>query len=149
MAMMLKPALLVADEPTTALDVTVQAKILELLVEVTAETGSGLLLITHDMGVVAEVADRVMVMRQGRIIESRPAADLFDRPAEAYSRALLAAVPRLDGVGVATLPAGTDPVLRLSGVSGSHFDIFCSDVWADLLRGGGTVRFEGYGGPRG
>ncbi|HSI40184.1 MAG TPA: ABC transporter ATP-binding protein [Xanthobacteraceae bacterium] len=117
MAMMLQPALLIADEPTTALDVTVQARILELLVDVTRENGSGLLLITHDMGVVAQIADRVAVMRRGRIVEEQPTADLFRAPRQAYTRALLAAVPRLDGPGADAPASAGRPVLRLAGVS--------------------------------
>ena len=117
MAMMLEPALLIADEPTTALDVTVQARILELLMDVTRESGSGLLLITHDMGVVAEIADRVMVMRQGRIIEAQTVTSLFKAPRETYTRALLAAVPRLDGPGARRPVTAAQPVLRLASVS--------------------------------
>jgi ABC-type dipeptide/oligopeptide/nickel transport system ATPase component len=97
MAMMMRPALLIADEPTTALDVTIQAQILDLMRALIAETGTSLILITHDMGVVAETADRVLVMREGRAVEEADAATLFAAPREAYTRALLVAVPRLDG----------------------------------------------------
>ena len=90
------PDLLVADEPTTALDVSVQARILKLLRRQTAERGVGVMLITHDMGVVAETADRVAVMRGGEIVESAPASELFRRPRHPYTRALLAAVPPAD-----------------------------------------------------
>jgi ABC-type glutathione transport system ATPase component len=101
MAMVMKPALLVADEPTTALDVTIQAQILDLMRELIAETHTSLVLVTHDMGVVAEMADRVLVMRDGRAVEQAPTRSLFAAPRQAYTRALLAAVPRLDGA-----PAG-------------------------------------------
>ncbi|GAA4990718.1 ABC transporter ATP-binding protein [Pseudonocardia tropica] len=90
-----EPDLLLADEPTTALDVTVQARILELLRDLRDSTGVGVLLVTHNMGVVAELADRVVVLHRGRVVEQRPVADLFDRPATDYTRALLAAVPSL------------------------------------------------------
>ena len=90
------PELLIADEPTTALDVTVQAEILDLMVELQCETGAALALITHDMGVIARLADRVCVMKDGRYVEEGPVADIFARPQTDYTRALLAAVPRLD-----------------------------------------------------
>jgi peptide/nickel transport system ATP-binding protein len=89
------PSILIADEPTTALDVTVQAQILSLLRHLQAETQSGLILITHDMGVVAEMADRVLVMRQGREVEHAPVRQLFATPTAEYTRSLLAAVPVL------------------------------------------------------
>ena len=93
MALALGPRLLVADEPTTALDVTVQAQILELLAGLQGETGMGLLLITHDLGVVAEVADRVAVMYAGRIVETGATADVLVAPAHPYTRGLLASMP--------------------------------------------------------
>jgi peptide/nickel transport system ATP-binding protein len=96
MAMLLKPKLLIADEPTTALDVTVQAQVLDLMGNLTRETGASLLLITHDMGVVAETTDRVLVMRQGRAVETQPVATLFSAPRDIYTRQLLAAVPGAD-----------------------------------------------------
>jgi oligopeptide/dipeptide ABC transporter ATP-binding protein len=95
MALALDPDLLIADEPTTALDVTVQAQILELLAELRNENGMGLVLITHDLGVVAEVADRIAVMYAGRIVETGTAAEVFRRPAHPYTEGLLASVPRV------------------------------------------------------
>ena len=95
MALAGRPRLLIADEPTTALDVTVQAQILALLREIQEQDGMAVLFITHDMGVVAETADRVVVMRRARVVEDGLARELFARPREAYTRALLAAVPRL------------------------------------------------------
>jgi oligopeptide/dipeptide ABC transporter ATP-binding protein len=90
MAIACDPVVLVADEPTTALDVTVQAQILDLLVAMAEELGVALLLITHDMGVVAETADRVCVMYAGRIVEQGPVGDVLGAPAHHYTRALLA-----------------------------------------------------------
>lgn len=94
-ALALKPGLIVADEPTTALDVTVQAEILALLRELRNELGTAIVIITHNMGVVADIADRVIVMNQGKIVEEAPALTLFEAPQEDYTRALLAAVPHL------------------------------------------------------
>lgn len=96
MAIALQPTLLIADEPTTALDVTVQAQILELLDRLRKELDMAVLLITHDLGVVSEVADRVSVMYAGRIVESGSADPLFDRPAHPYTEALLRSVPQAD-----------------------------------------------------
>jgi peptide/nickel transport system ATP-binding protein len=95
-ALLCKPRLLIADEPTTALDVTVQAQILELMGELQRELGTAILLITHDMGVVAGSCDRLLVMREGVMQESGSVSDVFYHPAAAYTRELLAAVPRLD-----------------------------------------------------
>lgn len=96
-ALSCNPRLLIADEPTTALDVTVQAQILDLLRRLSAEYDSGILLITHDLGVVAELADRVVVMYAGQIVEQAAVADLFDHPQHPYTRGLMASVPRLEG----------------------------------------------------
>ncbi len=97
MALACQPRLIIADEPTTALDVTVQAQILDLLKELTRETGSSLLLITHDLGVVARYADRVAVMYGGRIVETALARELYKHPRHPYTLGLMASVPRLDG----------------------------------------------------
>ena len=96
MSLALAPELIIADEPTTALDVTVQAQILALLKRLTRETGAALILITHDLGVVARYADRVAVMYAGRIVETAPARELYARPRHPYTRGLLDSVPRLD-----------------------------------------------------
>ncbi|GAA3054174.1 ABC transporter ATP-binding protein [Streptomyces glomeratus] len=99
MALALQPALIIADEPTTALDVTVQAQIMDLLAELQREYRMGLVLITHDLGVVADVADRIAVMYAGRIVESAPVHDLYKAPAHPYTRGLLDSIPRLDRKG--------------------------------------------------
>jgi oligopeptide transport system ATP-binding protein len=96
MALACKPRLLIADEPTTALDVTVQAQILVLLKQLTHDASSALILITHDLGVVARYADRVVVMYGGRIVESAPARELYARPRHPYTRGLMDSIPRLD-----------------------------------------------------
>jgi peptide/nickel transport system ATP-binding protein len=92
LALACNPPLLIADEPTTALDVTIQAQILELLRDLQARLGLGLLLITHDFGIVAEMADRVAVMYAGRIVEQAPVRELFHQPKDPYTRQLLACV---------------------------------------------------------
>jgi peptide/nickel transport system ATP-binding protein len=94
MALACRPALVIADEPTTALDVTIQAQILDLLRELQKSYGLALLLITHDLGVVAEMADRVVVMYAGRVVEEAPVAELFANPRHPYTRGLLASLPR-------------------------------------------------------
>ncbi len=93
MAIALEPDILIADEPTTALDVTVQAQIMDLLAELRRETGSGLILITHDLGVVAEVADRINVMYAGRVVEQGVSMEAFTRPAHPYTRGSAAVDP--------------------------------------------------------
>ncbi|BCM69261.1 MULTISPECIES: ABC transporter ATP-binding protein [Streptomyces] len=99
MALALEPALIIADEPTTALDVTVQAQVMDLLAELQREYRMALILITHDLGVVADVADRIAVMYAGRIVESAPVHDIYRAPAHPYTRGLLDSVPRLDQKG--------------------------------------------------
>ncbi|MFC0623306.1 ABC transporter ATP-binding protein [Kribbella deserti] len=96
MALALDPDVLIADEPTTALDVTVQAQIMELLAELQRDNGMGLILITHDLGVVADVADRVAVMYAGRVVETAGVDDLYARPAHPYTEGLIASIPRMD-----------------------------------------------------
>jgi oligopeptide/dipeptide ABC transporter ATP-binding protein len=95
MSLVCRPKLLIADEPTTALDVTIQAQVLDLLMDLRDELGMAIMIITHNMGVIAEVADRVLVMYAGRIVEQSPAADLFDAPQHPYTKGLLACVPTL------------------------------------------------------
>ena len=97
MALACEPRLLIADEPTTALDVTIQAQILALMRSLQQETGTAVILITHDLGVVAEVADEVLVMYAGRVVERATVQQLFDEPQHPYTVGLLGAIPRLDG----------------------------------------------------
>ena len=96
MALSCEPALLIADEPTTALDVTIQAQILDLLSDLQRRLGMAILIITHDLGVIAEVADQVLVMYAGQIVESADVADLFADPQHPYTIGLLGSIPRLD-----------------------------------------------------
>jgi oligopeptide/dipeptide ABC transporter ATP-binding protein len=99
-ALSCNPALLIADEPTTALDVTIQAQILDLLDRLRQEHDMAMIIITHDMGVVAETADDIAVMYAGQIVEQAPALDLFDNPEHPYTEALLGALPQLEGEGI-------------------------------------------------
>jgi peptide/nickel transport system ATP-binding protein len=121
MALILGPKLLIADEPTTALDVTTQAEILKLIASLQRERGTGVLFITHDMGVVAEIADRVVVLKKGQVVEQGSKLDVLTRPREAYTRMLLAAVPSM------TPPAPTElgdppqqPLLTLTDVGKTY-----------------------------
>jgi peptide/nickel transport system ATP-binding protein len=124
MAISCDPVLLIADEPTTALDVTVQAEILDLMRNLRHRLNSAIVLITHDMGVVADLADKLIVMKDGEIVEAAPIQQLFDHPAHAYTRELLAAVPRLgtgeadaQGAVVTAAKSNVEPVLSLKNVS--------------------------------
>ncbi|MCQ8781617.1 ABC transporter ATP-binding protein [Mangrovibrevibacter kandeliae] len=116
LALVCAPQLLIADEPTTALDVTVQAQILDLMRRLQREMGMSILFITHDMGVVAEVADDVAVMYAGAIIEQAPVSDLFRKPAHPYTRGLLASIPRTDrpeGERLQAIPGAVPPLTAL------------------------------------
>ncbi|MEU6378666.1 ABC transporter ATP-binding protein [Streptomyces sp. NPDC046909] len=116
MAMANDPEIILADEPTTALDVTIQAQVLDVLRTARRETGAALLLVSHDLGVIAGMADRVAVMHKGRVVESGTAVEVFGRPQEPYTRQLLAAVPRLDAPHAPQSPTG-DPVLKVRGLT--------------------------------
>jgi peptide/nickel transport system ATP-binding protein len=131
-AMLCEPVLLLADEPTTALDVTVQAQVLELMDELKRETQAGLVLITHDMGVIARMADEVVVMRRGEAVESGEARALFAAPRHEYTRMLLEAMPRLDRAGRGGRPeigpapgAETAPLLKVEDLK-VHFPVSVS-----------------------
>ncbi|ALS28614.1 peptide ABC transporter ATP-binding protein [Paenibacillus sp. 32O-W] len=125
-ALACKPDLLIADEPTTALDVTVQAQILELLKRLQQELGMTILLITHDMGVAAEMADRIAVMYAGAIVEEGDAADIFDRPSHPYTQGLLQSIPGFEGergTELYTIRGTIPPLSRLP--SGCRFHPRC------------------------
>ena len=117
MALACKPKLLIADEPTTALDVTIQAQILELIRLLQEEEGMSVLFITHDMGVVAEIADRTVVMYDGEAVETGVTEDIFARPVHPYTRSLLSAVPKLGSMGSHTRPMRFPVVDRATGES--------------------------------
>jgi peptide/nickel transport system ATP-binding protein len=145
MALALKPDILIADEPTTALDVTVQAQILALLEELQQETGMGLLLITHDLGVVAEIADRVVVMNSGQIVETGSAAEVYRAPAHPYTKKLIGAVPG-GGDMAQPLDTGIAPILEINGLS-KHYGAFAALDNASLtVLPGETVAIVGESG---
>jgi peptide/nickel transport system ATP-binding protein len=122
MALINQPKLLIADEPTTALDVTVQAQILQLIDDLRRDIGMAVLLITHDLGVIAETCDEVAVMYAGRLVERAPVRDLFARPRHAYTRGLLESLPRLDSTPKTRLPAIPGQVAAITDfVEGCRF----------------------------
>jgi peptide/nickel transport system ATP-binding protein len=125
MALACRPALLIADEPTTALDVTIQAQILDLLQELQAETGMAIILITHDLGVVAQIADHVAVMYAGRIVEHAPVAEIFADAQHPYTIGLLGSMPRLDADVERLVAVGgmAPPLFRLP--AGCRFNTRC------------------------
>ncbi|WP_101846295.1 ABC transporter ATP-binding protein [Halobacillus sp. Marseille-P3879] len=125
MALICEPELLIADEPTTALDVTIQAQILQLFQKIQRETGVSIILITHDLGVVAKIADRIAVMYAGKVIETGTRQEIFYRPNHPYTQGLLNSVPRLDQKGEKLIPiAGTPPDL-FSPPEGCPFTARC------------------------
>ncbi|WP_456913238.1 ABC transporter ATP-binding protein [Geodermatophilus sp. SYSU D00696] len=145
MALACAPRLLIADEPTTALDVTIQAQILELLRELVVDSGTALVMITHDLGVVAGLCDRVHVMYSGRIIESADRHDLFARPRHPYTGGLLASVPRLDGARGAPLhPIRGSARDVIPWAEGCAFAPRCDNAQDDCLTevAGSTVALE-------
>lgn len=119
-AIALRPDILIADEPTTALDVTVQREVLDLLRDLSRELGTALILITHDMGVVAEMADRVLVMQAGAMVEAAPVANLFRTPKQPYTRALLSAVPRMGQGREVPAKAGRAPLVSVRDLTVSY-----------------------------
>ncbi len=121
MAMVAKPELLIADEPTTALDVTTQAQVLGLIKELQRETGMALILVTHDLGVVANMAEQVVVMHKGRVMEAGPAALILNDPVHAYTKQLFDAAPEIPDQEAVGLPMpGEDLILQMSGVSKTY-----------------------------
>ena len=129
MALACQPKLIIADEPTTALDVTVQAQILALLKELTRETGAALILITHDLGVVARYADRVCVMYGGKVIETAHARDLYAKPLHPYTRGLMASIPRLDQPpGMRLVPIKGQPPNLAQLPPGCSFNPRCGEA---------------------
>ena len=125
MAIALDPAVLIADEPTTALDVTVQAQIMKLLQQLQEERQMGLILITHDLGVVADVADRIAVMYSGRIMEKADVFELYRQPAHAYTKGLIDSIPRLDHKGQTLYAIGGLPPNLMRIPTGCEFNPRC------------------------
>jgi peptide/nickel transport system ATP-binding protein len=139
MALSCSPKLLIADEPTTALDVTIQAQILDLLAEMKSKFGMAVMLITHAMGVVAETAQRVVVMYAGKVVEEAPVAELFARPRHPYTQGLIRSIPRIDTAATKKVRleaiAGTVPSL-LNPAPGCRFAARCkfaSDICLDAI----------------
>jgi peptide/nickel transport system ATP-binding protein/oligopeptide transport system ATP-binding protein len=128
MALSLEPDLIIADEPTTALDVTVQAQVMDLLAELQREYHMGLVLITHDLGVVADVADKIAVMYAGRIVERAPVRELYKRPAHPYTKGLLESIPRLDQKGQELFAIKGLPPNLTSIPSGCAFNPRCTQA---------------------
>ncbi|MEA4944809.1 MAG: ABC transporter ATP-binding protein [Propionicimonas sp.] len=141
MAIALNPAVLIADEPTTALDVTVQAQIMDLLKELQDESGMGLILITHDLGVVANVADRIAVMYSGRLVETAGVREVYAEPAHPYTKGLLESVPRLDGKGQELRAIGGLPPSLLAIPPGCAFNPRCRYA-TDICRVGAPPVLE-------
>lgn len=141
LAMAAQPALLIADEPTTALDVTVQAQILKLMKKLQADTGSSIILITHDLGVVADMADDVIVMYAGQIVEKGTVEEIFNKPSHPYTKKLLAAVPKLNMNREEELRAiqGTPPDLYKPPAGCAFFDrcdqamVICEDQMPEFF----------------
>ena len=139
MALSCQPKVLIADEPTTALDVTVQAQILKLMRELKGEFGASIILITHDMGVVAEMADRVVLMQAGRVVETGGVEQIFTAPRERYTRDLLAAVPRLGARSGTDGPPRVTPQPKAPAATRQEPVLIVSDLRVSY--GGGTTLF--------
>ena len=131
MALSTKPKLLIADEPTTALDVTIQAQVLDLMKDLVAEFGMAILFITHDLGVIAQVADRVAVMYLGGIVESGPVAEVLRSPSHPYTKGLINALPKLDAIDEPLTPIPGDIPSPLERPPGCVFHTRCPEVIAD------------------
>ena len=123
MTLAARPKLLIADEPTTALDVTIQGQVLDLIKELQADTGMAVLFITHDMGVVAEIADRTLVMLRGDKVEEGPTSEVFSQGQHPYTRALLSAVPRLGSMAGRDTPATFALIDRDTGTAGAELPV--------------------------
>lgn len=135
MALACNPKILIADEPTTALDVTIQAQILELMKSIQEKYGTAIIMITHDLGVVAQIADRVMVMYGGRVVEEGETDDVFYRPSMPYTWSLLRALPRLDAAGKQSLlPIKGLPPSLISLPEGCRFSPRCPFAFAECRR---------------
>lgn len=128
MALSTSPKLLIADEPTTALDVTIQAQVIDLMKDLVREFGMGILFITHDLGVIAQTADRVAVMYLGRIVETGPVREVIGAPGHPYTKGLLAALPRLDDLDAPLTPVPGDIPSPLERPAGCVFHTRCDAI---------------------
>ena len=134
MVLSVRPEIIIADEPTTALDVTIQGQILDLLIQLREKYGTSIIIITHDMGVVAEIADRVLIMYGGNVMETGSAAQIFDHPAHPYTKGLLRSIPHLDrDEDVLYTIKGTVPALK-DMPKGCHFCTRCEFCQPDCLK---------------
>jgi peptide/nickel transport system ATP-binding protein len=128
MALSTKPKLLIADEPTTALDVTIQAQVIDLMKDLVSEFGMGIIFITHDLGVIAQTADKVAVMYLGRLVEQGTVRDVIRRPAHPYTRGLIAALPTLDDIDAPLTPIPGDIPSPLERPPGCVYNTRCQEV---------------------
>jgi peptide/nickel transport system ATP-binding protein len=134
MALSTRPSLLIADEPTTALDVTIQAQVIDLMKDLVRDFGMGIIFITHDLGVVAQTADKVCVMYLGRVVEEGPVRAVIRNPQHPYTRGLIAALPRLDDLDAPLVPVPGDIPSPLERPSGCVFHTRCREVLGDVCR---------------
>ena len=128
MALACEPDILIADEPTTALDVTIQAQILDLMKELQEKLGMAIIMVTHDLGVIASMCDEIIVMYGGRVCERGPADDIFYRPAHEYTKGLLRSIPRIDNLNEKLVPIGGTPINLLNMPKGCAFCPRCDEA---------------------
>ena len=128
MALASEPWILIADEPTTALDVTIQAQILELMQDLQKKLKMSIIIVTHDLGVIAQMADEIVVMYGGRICERGTSDDIFYRPAHEYTKGLLRSIPRIDNMKEKLVPIGGNPINLLNLPKGCPFCSRCDEA---------------------
>jgi len=134
MALSTKPKLLIADEPTTALDVTIQAQVIDLMKDLVTDFGMGIIFITHDLGVIAQTADKVAVMYLGRLVEQGSVRDVIRHPAHPYTKGLIAALPQLDDLDTPLTPIPGDIPSPLERPPGCVFNTRCSAILGDVCK---------------
>ena len=142
MALSTRPKLLIADEPTTALDVTIQAQVIDLMKDLVSEFGMGILFITHDLGVIAQTADRVAVMYLGRMVETGTVRDVIRNPAHPYTRGLLKALPQLDDLDAPLVPIPGDIPGPLERPAGCVFHTRCAEAIPGICEASVPARIE-------
>jgi oligopeptide/dipeptide ABC transporter ATP-binding protein len=134
MALSTQPKLLIADEPTTALDVTIQAQVIDLMKDLVTEFHMGIIFITHDLGVIAQTADKVAVKYLGRIVEEGPVREVIRNPKHPYTQGLLAALPKLDDLDAPLTPVAGDIPSPLERPSGCVFHTRCPKIIGDVCK---------------